>query len=396
MEARLLPNPYTPGEAPPRVFVGRESEKQRIRDRLARVVAYGEMMGPLTVLSGPRGVGKTSLLRSVEQDAAADGFVTAWSSCVRDQPFLGDVLHSVRRELVRVGALDEPRGARIDELGVEIGVGVAKLSAKVSPGHRPEVPAAVVGPVEDFLHATAKHARDFGGVGLLILIDEIHAADLPDAAVLLNAAQNMTGQRERYPLAIIGAGLPSSVSNLTHAATFGERTTERSLTVLDDTTSRQLLERPAAELGVTWSDAALDLAVAAARGYPHFLHLVGEATWYAARPGEGTTITVADVKRGTPDVESGVTALFRARWENATRAEQAFLQAMASLEGERVRRGDIADALGVSTRALSVDRRNLLDKGLIEAPQRGYLTFSIPGFDEYILDMVDGGRKSDT
>ncbi|MFC5730004.1 MULTISPECIES: ATP-binding protein [Nocardioides] len=385
----MLPNPYTPGEAPPRVFVGRETEMERLRDRLARVIAYGEMMGPLTVLAGPRGVGKTSLLRAVQADAAAGGFVTAWSSCVKDQPFLGDVLHSVRRELVGVGALDEPRGARIDELGVEVGVGVAKLSAKVSPGRRPAVPAALVGPLEDFFLTTSTLAREFGGVGLLVLIDEIHAAHLPDAAVLLNAAQNMTGQRERFPLAIIGAGLPSAVSHLTHAATFGERTTERSLTVLDEATSRELLVKPAAELGVRWSAAALDLAVGAARGYPHFLHLVGEATWFAAQPAKGALLDAADVRRGTPDVESGVNALFRARWENATAAERSFLQAMATSGNDVVKRSEIADALGVSTRALSVDRRNLLDKGLVEAPQRGYLTFSIPGFGQFVRDMTD-------
>jgi DNA-binding transcriptional ArsR family regulator len=129
--------------------------------------------------------------------------------------------------------------------------------------------------------------------------------------------------------------------------------------------------------------------VSAARGYPHFLHLVGEATWFAAQPEEGATLDAADVRRGTPDVESGVNALFRARWENATAAERSFLQAMATSGNDVVKRSEIAEALGVSTRALSVDRRNLLDKGLVEAPQRGYLTFSIPGFGQFVRDMTD-------
>jgi hypothetical protein len=57
------------------VFVGREAERDRLRGRLARVAAYGEMMGPLTIVTGPRGVGKTSLLRDVADRAAADAGV---------------------------------------------------------------------------------------------------------------------------------------------------------------------------------------------------------------------------------------------------------------------------------------------------------------------------------
>ena len=68
-----------------------------MRDRLARVVAYGEMMGPLALTTGPRGLGKTSLLRDVQAQAQASGFIVAWASGVRHQPFLADVVDRVTR-----------------------------------------------------------------------------------------------------------------------------------------------------------------------------------------------------------------------------------------------------------------------------------------------------------
>ena len=76
-------------------YGGRETELRLIDDRLARVIAYGEMMGPLLAITGPRGVGKTSLLRDVQDRATEAGFVVAWSAGVKHQPFLPDVVDRV-------------------------------------------------------------------------------------------------------------------------------------------------------------------------------------------------------------------------------------------------------------------------------------------------------------
>jgi Mn-dependent DtxR family transcriptional regulator len=51
-----------------------------------------------------------------------------------------------------------------------------------------------------------------------------------------------------------------------------------------------------------------------------------------------------------------------------------------------VRRGDIAASLGVATEELSVARARLLDKGLVEAAGHGLLTFTIPGFAQYVRE----------
>src|SRR5690606_19181061 len=101
---KMEPSPYTPSE-PPRVFVGREQERTLLRDRLARVIAYGEMMGPLSVVTGARGLGKTSLLADVEERAARDGFVVAWVSGIKHQRFLPDVVDRVTRSLERADVL---------------------------------------------------------------------------------------------------------------------------------------------------------------------------------------------------------------------------------------------------------------------------------------------------
>ena len=90
----MLPNPYAPGELP-RVLAGREQQQDRIRGYLSRIGTYGEMGGPLLVFLGPRGVGKTSLLREAQRDAEEHGFITAWVACRRNAPFLPDLVSRV-------------------------------------------------------------------------------------------------------------------------------------------------------------------------------------------------------------------------------------------------------------------------------------------------------------
>ena len=79
-----LPDPYTPGQVP-RVLAGRRVELDRIRDRVGRVVTFGELAGPLLVFHAPRGLGKTSLLRAAEREAVALGFASAWLACSRER-----------------------------------------------------------------------------------------------------------------------------------------------------------------------------------------------------------------------------------------------------------------------------------------------------------------------
>lgn len=369
------------------------------------MVAYGEMMGPLAVATGPRGLGKTSLLRDVQAQAQESGFVTAWVSGVKHQPFLADVVDRVTRALDRADHLAKPgRGNRLQEVGVEVGLGLAKVSAKLT---RPEDAAggspALVGPVEDFFHRAANLVREAGGAGLLLIIDELHAPlqsrrereydpdprAVLDAAVLLNAVQNMEGAREDYPLGVMGAGLPETKAYLTRAATFGERTHEFVLRELDQATAQAVLTEPARQLGVTWDHAALVAAATAGAGYPQSLQIIGAATWDAAQPTKGATLTLAELDAGRAASDADIASLFQARWDVATEAEKTLLYAMARHTDSEIERGAIAAEMSVDTEALGMTRRSLISKGIIEAPRRGVLRFTIPGFAAYVRAQDD-------
>jgi hypothetical protein len=389
------PNPYTPGQVP-RVLVGRSVELGRIRDLVSRVATFAELGGPPLVFHAPRGLGKTSLLRTAQRQAAEVGFVSAWVACSRERPFLPELVRVVERSLQRAEVI--PAGddatkwrARLDRISLELGVPGAKVRADVArreapPGSSPAT--APISALEDLLHEAANAVRHRGGAGLLVFLDELHAASADDMATLLNALQNLDGEREQNPLAVVTAGLPVTPEALTRAATFGERSSFVPLDVLSDDDARAALTVPAEALGVTWADDALDRLVTQARGHPYFLQLAGSATWNAAAPEEGDQITLAAVDAGVPAATEQLTAMYRARWGSATRAEQAFLSAMAAAGTENVTRAQIAERLGVDSRSISVPRERLIEKGVIEPVGHGLVRFTLPGFAAYVRDRA--------
>ena len=95
--------------------------------------------------------------------------------------------------------------------------------------------------------------RGRGGAGLLVFIDELHAASADDLSILLNALQNLDGEREDNPLAVVTAGLPVTPEAITRAATFGERSTFVPLDLLSEVDARAVLTAPAEALEVTWA-----------------------------------------------------------------------------------------------------------------------------------------------
>jgi hypothetical protein len=395
--AQSLTNPYTPGQVP-RIFAGRVAELGRIRDQVSRVATFGELGGPLLVFHAPRGLGKTSLLRTAQRQAAELGFVSAWVACSRDRPFLPELVRSIERALHRSDlTLDADEGrrwsARLERVSVELGVPGFKVSGDIktgAPESEPSAMSAPIGALEDLLHDAASLVRGRGGAGLIVFIDELHAASADDMSILLNALQNLDGEREDNPLAVVTAGLPVTPEAIIRAATFGERSTCVSLDLLSHDDAQAVLTAPAEALEVTWTPEALTLVTDECHGHPYLLQLLGSSTWGAARPHDGGSIEADHVRAGIPAAADQLDAMYRARWGSATPAERAFLRAMAEAGTDNVTRKQIAENLGQSTQAISVPRERLIEKGVIEPVGHGLVRFTLPGFAPYVRERAEG------
>lgn len=62
---------------------------------------------------------------------------------------------------------------------------------------------------------------------------------------------------------------------------------------------------------------------------------------------------------------------------------------MAEVGVDPVPTKEIADYLGVSVSSLSSNRKHLIEKGLIFAPDHGLVQFTVPGMADYIRRTED-------
>ena len=223
------------------------------------------------------------------------------------------------------------------------------------------------------------------GVGTLILVDELQEATAEELTAVNTAVHALGQGGEPLPVVFVGAGLPSLPAQLAEATSYAERLYDYRpvglLTTLDATAA---LTGPTTAQGVSWEDDALDAALGIAAGYPYFLQAIGKHVWDVS---PGPAITVEDVQVGGEfarrEVDEG---LYRSRWERATGAQRALLRAMAELgSGDAVSVADLVGPLNKNrVQDLSVARTELIRKGLLYAPERGQLAFTVPGMPEFI------------
>ena len=342
------------------------------------------------VLNGLRGVGKTVLLGELLTQVSDRGWITAKVEASSSTPFanaLGRSLASGLRTahgrhdasaLRRVLAVFESFRVTVDPSGLlSLGFDVTPARGAADSGSLPDDLSTLF----EELGSTARRLT----VGVLILVDELQEADASSLEAL-NTAVHQLGQTERpAPLMVVGAGLPSLPAQLAEVTSYAERLYDyRPIGLLDDEQSRDALQAPALVKEVHWSPDGLEIAVQTAQGYPYFLQAVGKHVWDNA---SRSPISVEDVQIGLVaarrEVDDG---LYRSRWERATPAQRDVLRALASAGGAAATSvGDVARALGKRrTSDVSVARDALIKKGLLYAPERGLLAFTVPGMDTFV------------
>lgn len=86
-------SPYTPGVVASTIY-GRDQVLREAKRELFFMAHDPGLMGQVKVYVGPRGIGKTSLLRAVEAEAKAEGFETAWITA-GDRPLFNALLDKI-------------------------------------------------------------------------------------------------------------------------------------------------------------------------------------------------------------------------------------------------------------------------------------------------------------
>ena len=174
-------------------------------------------------------------------------------------------------------------------------------------------------------------------------------------------------------------GFPSLRQILSEATSYTERLFEYwQIGPLSDDAIRAALKGPTTAHGVRWDPEALDAGVEFCRGYPYFAQVLGQRAWDVA---EGTPIArdaVAEaIRYAGRDIDAGCMPLAGSAPPAASNGSYRLWLIRAGT-GAHVGAGDGAGKR--PTAQLSPTRNQLISKGLVYAPDRGEVDFTVPGW----------------
>lgn len=380
-------NPFNPGSGlKPPALVGRDAELKALEVTVQRVCNGLAARG--MVLTGLRGVGKTVLLNEMRDGAEAAGWFVVSIEARGDSAGGVSVRHILAREITararrlsrRKGLTDGVRQAlqSVAAFNLRLGTSGIDLGVEVVPGRADSGDIEVDLPelVQDLSAALREQGSAFG-----LFIDEMQDLDADLLRALL-VTQHQAGQRA-WPFYIVGAGLPHLPAVLAEARSYAERLFDyRSISRLSEPDATDALADPVRPHGVEFQADALATLLAASDGYPYFLQEYGRAAWEVA---DGPAITIEDAKTsvaiGLDRLDAG---FFRARWNRATRSERRVLIAMAEDQDTPSLSSDVARRMGLRPTSLGPYRANLINKGLVYAPEHGVLAYTVPGMAAYV------------
>jgi hypothetical protein len=378
-------NPYSPGSGlRPAALAGRDGELKEWRVALQRL--QNARSAKSVVLHGLRGEGRTVMLGEFHRIAEERDWMTVTieantSSPLRDT--LARALYPVVRELVRPNAGDKLTKALATFKAFSVKVDIAgawsfgfDVVSERGRGDSGGLEADISELIRDLAEAAQEQDR-----GLAILIDE--AQDLTRGELKALCAICHQGGQHRWPFLMALAGLPSLPRALSKANGLAEHLFSYwEINQLPDGAARQALTETAAGSGVLWDEEALRYVMTESQGHPYFLQEYGQATWDAA---ESATLTFDDARVAVASGRAHLDARFyRPNWERATRAQQAYLAAMAWDGTGPSQSADVAARLGKTHMAVGWFRKDLVEKGLIFSPEQGKVAYAIPGMADYI------------
>ena len=297
-------NPFVPGfgEMPPRL-AGREEEQTVLGRGLHRLLKTETSRSPTTLLlSGPRGLGKTVLLRWLAQEAKNGG---------------AEVLYTSASELssqARMACILAPEvvdAARKDGFNFSV--------AGTGYSHTPGAP--LTEPHWDGLIRETLQKRK---KPLLVTLDEGHTLPGDVVFMLANMIQNLSWTR--CPVWFVLAGTPGMPGHLDNAgvvdpvsgevrtASFFGRAAKMELGLLSPEASGEALEAPLMERGWRVEQESLAQVLEDAQCYPYFLQLWGSALWDVG-VAQGRRLNTEVVEAARPAVDKMRLTLYRERFK---------------------------------------------------------------------------------
>jgi AAA ATPase domain len=384
-----IKNPYAPGAGTkPPALIGREVIIQDVQIALSRL-KEGRNNGSF-ILVGLRGVGKTVLLRHLEDLSEQNSYKTIWIEASENKKLQDSLVPQLKLMLEKISfgkKVSEKFNyalRRLQDFASQFKFSYEGASLQVLETKAHKFDYDFETELYALLEAVSDVAKE-NNTAITLHIDEMQF--LPeDQLQSLYKALHLLGQKNK-PLMLLGAGLPQIQGKSGVARSYSERLFQfKEVGSLSNEDSKKVILYPAQNLGVTYKVAAINFLIDKAKGYPFFLQQFGSDVW---RYSQKNPITLEEVLEGLKISQKMLDeSFYKSRLDRSTPLERKYLRAMAELGDNTVRSGEIAALLGKEPQQLSPTRNNLIKKGTIYSPAYGGTAFTVPMFDEYLKRVL--------
>ena len=317
-------------------------------------------------LIGQRGMGKTALLLEMADLAKEHNMVPALVTVYEDMNT--EIIETLQRnaQSLIVGDNRTVQGFEVGALGFSLGLSFSDAREK-NYGFRTQ------------LTLLCEQLEKYGK-GVLLLVDETNNSD--SMRQLGITYQHLVGENRN--IVIVMAGLPQAVSSVLNdrVLTFLNRAEKENLGPISLSSIRAYYQMAFEKEGIRISEELLDEAVSATGGYPYLMQLIG---YYLVRYARNEKTI------GTEELQEARKAAMQDLGENVFQPillplsnwDRAFLRAMAVDDGQSSMT-EIGARLGKKNSFLQPYRARLISAGIIEAPRKGYVEFSMPYLADYL------------
>lgn len=384
-------NPYAPGAGkPPPELAGRDALIERAAIALDRF--RGGLAARSFIFYGLRGVGKTVLLRKIEDDAENRGILTIPIEAPEDRSLPGLLAPLFKAALIRLSRGEALKDATARAMRVLAGfINAVKLKyddIEVSTDFPAEPGVGDSGDLDidlpDLLIALGEAAKERKNA-VVLFIDELQYVPERELASLVGALHRV--EQRQLPFVLVGAGLPQLLGQMGRAKSYAERLFEFiPIDRLDPAAARDALVKPAQEAGANYAPEAVDFIIQQTEGYAYFIQEWGKHCWDFA---DVSPISLETARRASAAAVSALDAsFFRVRFDRLTLLEKTYLRAMAELAPGPYRSGDIAELLGRKVTTFGPVRNSLIEKGMIYSMAHGESAFTVPLFDGFMKRVM--------
>ena len=291
---------FTPGTgAVPPYLAGRKQEQEYFRDCVEVLKGRNSVSRDL-ILYGPRGNGKTALLRYLQQETRrqeASNLSVLWATprTLEDPGKLVDLIVGDHAALRR----------KIQSAEFSINVGIARADAQIDLSKRTLT-------LNDLLQERCQHQP------LILIIDEAHRLGPELGEDLLNASQIV--RNAGNPFLLVLAGTPNLEATLgTANASFWDRGEIIPLGRLSPEEASQALAVPLQAAGITFAPDVMEHIVEQTHCYPFFTQVWGHCIAQRLQQTGEWMISMETVKAVEEEVIRKRNAMYRVRFNELDR-----------------------------------------------------------------------------